>query len=248
MCYGSMGVSSGKWSFEVEDTNDAAAGSAPFTIGVASVLSKTTANHATNAWNSTYALGYAYDHDGNKNVEGTESAYGASFDTGDLIRVELDLDAGTQTLEFFKNNASQGTINLPAGRTWYPAGHCYTLNDKMTFNFGATGFTDTPTADHLALCTANLPDGTVSSPETGSFTGNANVDGPFVWLGFTPNQGGTSTINSNAITWGTHAIATAGGFKVIDATASYNVGGANTYSIAVDQTFEGLGAAQARAQ
>jgi hypothetical protein len=39
------------------------------------------------------------------------------------------------------------------------------------------------------------------------------------------------TINGNAVTFGTHADKTAGGFKVRSSSASYNASGSNTYSI-----------------
>jgi hypothetical protein len=126
-----------------------------------------------------------------------------------------------------------------ANRTW-----------KGTFNFGDRAFDTTPEADHVGISTlsyaAPAPAANVT-PLSGSFLGNANVDGPYVWLGYTPDTAETFTINGNAVTWGTHALPMAGGFKVVTSSTSYNNSGSNSYSIAVAAPFGGEGVAQARA-
>lgn len=76
------------------------------------------------------------------------------------------------------------------------------------------------------LNTQNLPAGTVIT--SGSFTGNASTDGPFVWLNGLPTA---MTINGNAVTFGTQVDKLANGFKVRSSSASYNASGTNTYSI-----------------
>ena len=94
-------------------------------------------------------------------------------------------------------------------------------------NFGQRPFTYTPPTGFVALNTFNLPaTGTVTM--TGTFTGNANADGPFVWLNGTPTA---LTINGNAVTWGTHADKLANGFKVRTAAATHNAAGNNTYVV-----------------
>lgn len=121
----------------------------------------------------------------------------------------------------------------------------------LSHNFGQTAFNTAPPSGFKAPNTANLPAPTPAAsatPITGSFTGNANADGPVVWLGYTPDTSETSTINSNTITWGTHALPTAGGMKIITSSASYNTAGSNTYSIAVEHPFGGEGVSQARAR
>jgi hypothetical protein len=125
---------------------------------------------------------------------------------------------------------------LPTSGTWYleRGGVALTWTPPAAFpaaagdyNFGQRPFANTPTA--MTLCTANLPAGG-SITMSGSFTGNANANGPFVWLGGTPEQ---MTINSNSVTWGTHADKTAGGFKIRTSSASYNAAGNNTYTVTV---------------
>lgn len=121
----------------------------------------------------------------------------------------------------------------------------------LSMNFGQKAFNTAPPTGFKPVCTANLPapaSAASVTPLTGSFTGNAAADGPLVWLGYTPDTAETSTINGNTITWGTHARATAGGFKVITSSSSYNAAGSNTYSIAVEAPFGGDGVAQARAR
>lgn len=115
-----------------------------------------------------------------------------------------------------------------------------------SFNFGQADFTYTPPTGFKPLCTAHFDVMTTSNPETGSFTGNALTDGPVVYLGGPPDTSGTCTINSNVITWGTHADALATGFKLRTNSSSYNAAGSNTYSIATNTLgLRGPGTAQA---
>jgi hypothetical protein len=68
----------------------------------------------------------------------------------------------------------------------------------------------------------------MSITTSGTFTGNANVDGPFVYLNGVPLA---MTINGNAVTFGTHADKLSNGFKVRNSTSSYNASGSNTFSV-----------------
>jgi hypothetical protein len=99
--------------------------------------------------------------------------------------------------------------------------------DGSRYNFGQQPFTNTPTAG--ILCSKNL---SPSTPITmsGSFVGNADTNGPFVWLNGSPTS---LTINGNAVTWGTHADKTAGGFKVRTTSSLYNAAGTNNYVVTV---------------
>lgn len=106
-----------------------------------------------------------------------------------------------------------------------------------------TGFVEIST-NNLPIRSPKVP----SSPQTGDFTGTGAADGPFINLAMAVDQSGVSTINGNAITWGTHAIATATGFKVITSSTSYNATGANTYSIAVKAYAGGANVPEATAQ
>lgn len=71
----------------------------------------------------------------------TNVAYGASFTTGDVISILLDLDNGT--LEFWKNGVSQGvafTDIALLGNDIFPLIRLFTATIDITTNFGETDF------------------------------------------------------------------------------------------------------------
>lgn len=106
-----------------------------------------------------------YAFTGNKYINGTVSAYGATYTTNDVIRVEVDID--NNTVEFFKNNTSQGLITglSLSGNTWYAsAGNANNQSVTKAFNFGQHYIAETPTAGFKALCTANLPTSSIKKP------------------------------------------------------------------------------------
>lgn len=105
----------------------------------------------------------------------------------------------------------------------------YGTTAAANWNFGQRAFSGSCPTGFKALCTKNLPAG--SATTSGSFTGNAAADGPFVWLNGTPTA---MTINGNAVTFGTHADKLANGFKLRTNSASYNASGSNTYSVSTN--------------
>lgn len=172
----------------------------------------------TNSW--------GYYLTGDKYTGGSASLYGAAYTTGDVIRLEFNADNGQMT--FFKNGVSQGVaFTLPTGVDYYFAmyGRASATSNDVSINFGQRPWAGTPTAGFQALHTGNL---TNTTPITsGSFTGNVSADGPPIWCNGTPE---TLTINGNAVTWGTHADKTAGGFKLRTASSSYNSSGTNNWT------------------
>jgi hypothetical protein len=143
-----------------------------------------------------------YEDDANKLVSAnssstpTRSAYGASYTSGDVIRVETDFDGSV--IEFFKNGTSQGTIDFSGmndGTFYFPA--CYCNRVDAEFNFGQQPFIGTPTAGYKALSTANLPAPTIADGsayfQTTTYTGagyptevnqsgNSTFQPDFVWV------------------------------------------------------------------
>ena len=162
-----MGVSSGKWYWEVLSNSDGGE-----IIGITNVSNDTGFYPGV----ATGSAGY-YGDDGSKYVDGSNSSYGASFAT-DIIGFALDMDAGT--LVAYKNNSSQGTLVSSLTGNIFPAigdgGASGTSSN--TFNFGqdssfsgakATAnanadskghgsFAYAPPSGFLALCSQNLPD------------------------------------------------------------------------------------------
>jgi hypothetical protein len=179
LVYGTIGVSTGKWTWEVTVDNKAAGASDAFEIGIASVMDNSGVNATPDAWGTSYAYGYAYEHNsGNKIVLGTESAYGSSFTTGDVIRIELNIDGDAIT--FYKNGVSQGSLAIEAGRTWFPAWYAETSVDKVTFNFGQKSFVGTPTVGYNGLSLALNAEPTITLPsnyfDSVKYTGNGTAN------------------------------------------------------------------------
>jgi len=151
--YSTMAIpESGKWYFEMKAT--AHTGILSVTIGIAEYFS----NQYDYVGNNTNAV--SYYNTGNKYVDGTGSSYGATWTTNDVIGVAVDADADTVT--FYKNNVSQGSISH-ATSGLFPACSDFSSGYGATTlcNFGQTSFAYTPPTDHLALCTANLPEPTI---------------------------------------------------------------------------------------
>lgn len=142
---GTIFVASGKWYWEATIT------SMPSTtvFGVADT------SYKIGTSNDSQSRGYVST--GSKISNGSSSAYGASFTTGDTIGVAYDVDAGTLT--FYKNNTSQGTAYSDiAGYSWAP----YVQGGfGADFNFGQRPFAYTPPTGFKALNTQNLPEPTI---------------------------------------------------------------------------------------
>lgn len=155
---------------------------------------------------------------------------------GDIFSFACDIGAGT--VEIRHNNTLIYTLTS-ASLSGKLFGATLSNTNRVNVNFGQRPFSYTPPTGYQKLCTANLSNTTITT--SGSFTGNASADGPFVWLNGTPTA---MTINGNAVTFATHADKLANGFKVRSSSASYNAAGSNTYSI----TTTGAPFTRARAQ
>jgi hypothetical protein len=157
MAVGTIGMTTGKWYWEVNVVSANTTYAYPCSIGIGN-LSTTTGVGMPNT-------SYAYNSkDGNK-LSNTGSfvsaAYGASYTANDVIGVAFDADAGTLT--FYKNNTSQGTAFTGiASSTWFAR---VSSNDGCTtaFNFGQRPFSYTPPTGYVALNTYNLPDSTIKN-------------------------------------------------------------------------------------
>ena len=108
----------------------------------------------------------------------------------------------------------------------------YGITAAADWNFGQRAFVGTVPSSYYALSTASPISAAVTL--SGSFTGNAAADGPFVWTNGNP---ATLVINGNAVTFGTHADKTAGGFKLRTSSASYNASGSNSWTATAGKRF-----------
>jgi len=158
--FGTIGVSSGKYYWEVELT--ATDGNTNAAIGVA--LGTLSPDAAT----PTSAGAYFYSsYNGNKWLSSADSSYGDSYTTGDVVGVALDLD--NTTLTFYKNGTSQGnaTTSLPSG-TYMPYVGDNANNGVQTVvgNWGQKPFKYAPPQGFLPLNYASVrPETVITRPD-----------------------------------------------------------------------------------
>jgi hypothetical protein len=145
-------------------------------------------NESLDSYVGSTSGGYSHSQDAKKYNNGSNSSYGTSFSTGDVISVAFDADAGT--LIFYKNGVSQGTAfsSIPSG-TYLPA---TSLGNTMsaTINHGARAFAYAAPSGYKALCTANLPTPTIADGseyfDTKLWTGNGSTQS-ITGLEFSPD-------------------------------------------------------------
>ncbi len=179
-------ASSGKWYWEITITSSSGHG----TVGVTNSLHSLSSTPGS----STVGVGYRCS-DGGKVINGTYTAsYGASYTTGDVIGVALNMEDGEVT--FYKNNASQGVAATGlSGTLFAAAGNENVSSLTWTANFGQTAFTYTPPTDFLALNTANLATPSITDGsayfQTSLWNGNGSTQ--------TITQSGNSTFEPGMI-------------------------------------------------
>ncbi len=151
-----IGVSSGKWYAECTCT---AVGSG-FMVGIDKLPSTLVATN----YIGVPSTGYGYYGDGtNARIYNNSSfsSYGATYTTGVVIGIALDMDAGT--LVFYRNGVSQGTAATGLSGIYAigagPAGSAGIAD----MNYGQRAFAYTAPSGYKALCTQNLPTATVSN-------------------------------------------------------------------------------------
>ena len=179
---GTVGVLSGKWYFEmtcvsnVATTNNDGVG-----IGNCGIN-----NNAPDKAFYIYRSGGVKLQNG-----GSNTSYGASFTTGDVIGVAYDADAGT--LVFYKNNSSQGTAFTGITGTMLPIVYArgITSTPTLALNFGQQPFIYTPPSGYVALNTFNLPSSTIPQGnkymDATLYTGNGGTLSVSNAAGFKPD-------------------------------------------------------------
>jgi hypothetical protein len=99
-----IALASGKWFWEVKVTNS----STEDMIGIRG--DQTRSNYDFNESYDFFYNSYGRFYDGSSGSQFV--SYGATFTTGDIIGVALDLDSGTNTIQFYKNGVAQGSKNI----------------------------------------------------------------------------------------------------------------------------------------
>ena len=205
---GTFGMSTGKWYWEVLAHT---MGGTHANIGICNIVHRV----------STAGTGVFYGNDGKRNAVAYFTgitAYGDSYTNGDIIGVAFDAD--NETVTFYKNNSSQGavgsgltTANGPyfaaAGDAQNATTYKYVVNFGQDSSFAgnktAQGNTDdndvgdfyySPPSGYLALCSANLPEPTLSPNQleqandhfnTVLYTGDGNTTQNITGVGFMPD-------------------------------------------------------------
>jgi hypothetical protein len=140
--YSTFLLTQGKWYTEIKYTKSVH--TPQCTIGIRGSNGTTVA-----AYIGYYAYDYGYSADGGgRFTGGSQTSYGASYASGDIIGIALDLDSSTKTVTFYKNNASQGAITIadPSvtdfnGYTINAAEWDSANNSTFEVNFGNPSFT-----------------------------------------------------------------------------------------------------------
>ncbi|QQG37862.1 MAG: hypothetical protein HYS26_04540 [Candidatus Kaiserbacteria bacterium] len=179
----SIGPTSGKWYAEIVPTGTTGV-SGGYLIGASSVQ---------NCILESNYLAYTYAGGGNKRNSSSDSAYGDTFTTNDVIGVALDLDNGK--IWFSKNGTWQASGDPAAGTNsaftgltgplfiGAGAGQTSGQTHSYNFNFGQSSsptstatvlpyrssaggyFQYAPPTDFKALSTTNLPTPTITQPD-----------------------------------------------------------------------------------
>jgi hypothetical protein len=147
-CRATVGMTSGKWYWEISGTGTYNSSNGPM-IGI----SKASASLSTYPGGDANGWGY-YSATGTKYTSATSSSYGSTWTGTDVIGVAFDADNGTLT--FYKNNTNQGTAftGLTSG-PYFPAMGIYGTA-TVYCNFGQRPFAYTAPSGFKALCTQNL--------------------------------------------------------------------------------------------
>jgi hypothetical protein len=103
---------------------------------------------------ATYEVAYLAS--GSKTINGTTSAYGSSWTSGDTIGVAYD--PANNQVTFYKNNVSQGAITNTVPAQTILAGYYIEVNfsSAIYFNFGQQPWKYTPPTGYVGLNTYNI--------------------------------------------------------------------------------------------
>jgi len=195
---GTMGVSSGKWYWELSPTT---LGSTFMYVGVFSgdKLSTPTGTIDYPSSSNAGSNSFAFRANGSKRSNGSETSYGNSWGVGDVVGIAVDMDNGK--IWFSVNGTFQASGNPAAGTnaayttlsgTVVPGLGDADASANATFdmNFGSRSFAYSAPSGFKALCTTNLPTPTIADGseyfEAKTYTGNGSTQA-ITGLNFSPD-------------------------------------------------------------
>ena len=143
---GTIGVSSGKWYWEINDSEN-------------SVYGFMQSQQEAGNYQTTGGWVYYQGSDGYGGV--TNFSHSNGISTTDVIGMALDMD--NKTCACYKNNTLMGTFTTIPDGTYFPtaAVNSSSTSGRGTYNFGQRAFVYTPPSGFKPLNTANLPTPTV---------------------------------------------------------------------------------------
>lgn len=192
---GTIPISSGKWYAEVYAvTLD---GSNTGEVGITESGFLTNQTYVSSNPKCTYL------YSGRKRLNGSStSTYGASWSSGDIVGIALNLDDNEIT--FYKNNSSQGAISITADEYVFTSARG-SGTPVLVWNFGqdssfagnktsgaaGSDFYYTPPTGFVAFCSDNLSDPSIADPtdhfNTVLYTGNNGSNQSVTGVGFQPD-------------------------------------------------------------
>jgi hypothetical protein len=158
---GTMGVSSGKWYWEVLFAGGSSANGHACGVAVAGWANRDLDPGSYSTPYSHYIDSRQYF--ANNSVTTNNST---SFTSGDIIGVALNVDSNQ--VSFYLNGSLVGSAqSLESNQTWFPfhKNSSYT-SLTQTVNFGQRPFAYTPPSGFVALNTQNLPEPSIKKPGT----------------------------------------------------------------------------------
>ena len=194
---GTIGLTSGKWYWEVTRTGGSGATAQIGFANKAASLTETYATLPANSWTFFFNNGTEILR---PSGGGTGYFSGSAMGVDDTVGIALDMD--NKTAVFYKNGTAGASIDLSATSTsstdnideLFPWVGVY--NSNVTFNGGQRPFAFSAPTNHKPLCTALLPTPTVPDGSdyfetvlwTGDGTNNRKITTPFgpdfVWAKF----------------------------------------------------------------
>ena len=170
--YSTLGMSSGKYYFEVKQT--AYSSQNRLVVGITSDPAN---DDRRNRYLGQDAHSYSYGaENGNKTNSGSASSYGNSFTTGDILGVALDLD--NNKLYFSKNGTWQNSGDPTSGSTGTGAAYTVTAAASSLTGFYHFAFGD-ESASHSVTAQANFGNGYFGTTAVASAGTNASGNGIF---------------------------------------------------------------------